>query len=116
MTVTGRTAVCLYYIALYTRSLTDSSASYCISKETPCINYENFLRPQCVPHSEVSLNLYRNHDNSSFIYNLTSDCTIISNTIIINNMLLHVSTSKMLIVQRNMLHNQHFVEVFQFIF
>ena len=30
-----------------------------------------------------------------FIYNLTNDCTIISNTIITNNMLLHVSTFKM---------------------
>ena len=29
------------------------------------------------------------------IYNLTNDCTIISNTIITNNMLLHVSTFKM---------------------
>ena len=30
-----------------------------------------------------------------FIYNLANDCTIISNTIITNNMLLHVSTFKM---------------------
>ena len=30
-----------------------------------------------------------------FIYNLTNDCTVISNTIITNNMLLHVSTFKM---------------------
>ena len=30
-----------------------------------------------------------------FIYNLTNDFTIISNTIITNNMLLHVSTFKM---------------------
>ena len=29
------------------------------------------------------------------IYNLTNDCTIISNTIIMNNMLLNVSTYKM---------------------
>ena len=31
----------------------------------------------------------------SIIYNVTNDCTIISNTIITNNMLLHVSTFKM---------------------
>ena len=30
-----------------------------------------------------------------FIYNLTNDCTIISNSVITNNMLLHVSTFKM---------------------
>ena len=30
-----------------------------------------------------------------FIYNLTNDCTFISNAIITNNMLLHVSTFKM---------------------
>ena len=35
------------------------------------------------------------HHTLHFIYNLTNDCTIISNTIITNNMLLHVSTFKM---------------------
>ena len=34
-------------------------------------------------------------DVRDFIYNMTNDCTIISNTIITNNMLLHVSTFKM---------------------
>ena len=36
-----------------------------------------------------------NTENTFFVYNLTNDCTIISNTIITNNMLLHVSTFKL---------------------
>ena len=35
------------------------------------------------------------NDAVPFIYNLINDCTVISNTIITNNMLLHVSTFKM---------------------
>jgi len=52
------------HCALYTRRQTDSAASYCTSQKTPCLNYENFLRPRCVSHREVSLNLYRSLDNS----------------------------------------------------
>ena len=44
---------------------------------------------------EISCNLFW-HQYRAFciIYNLTNDCTIISNTVITNNMLLHVSTFK----------------------
>ena len=41
----------------------------------------------------ITRNIVRKQPN--IIYNLTNNCTIISNTIITTNMLLHVSTFKM---------------------
>ena len=63
--------------------------TWSVPHHLPCINYTSMAN---ISYSSAfkAINEY-----TLLIYNLTNDCTIISNTIITNNMLLHVSTFKM---------------------
>ena len=56
------------------------------------------IRYYCVQRRENNVAKYALHFEALcwiIIYNLTNDCTIISNTTVTNNMILHVSTFKM---------------------